>query len=960
MKTSSVKRTIALIMAFVLGMLALPLEAGSGEDDALIAAALESDTMSAGNDGDLSEPYVIYSDFFSLDGVTLLPAKEPLPLVYAGKDYTVRLYPDAPVPEDARVTADEISAELYSDSVADQLGIEKSDIAFLRVFDISLMSGDAIIEPDGPVRVEIDMATAGDKIAALHFTNPPPRTEMTGRRTLMQASPRQIETLETNVTEGTVQFTAGSFSAFAIVGYTLEKRVLASDGNMYLITVTYGADAGIPENAALAVEEILAASDMYDLYISKAEAALGMAAGTASYIRLFDISIIDPDAPDVKYQPAEGAAVEVSIELADSASEALNVVHFADEADAGKTISAETEGQTVRFQADGFSVYGVVSSGATADLNGKTFAIINTYTNNAIQAKPLSGGSNKLAAEAVTFDDMYVHANNDITLWTFLSAGNGKYYIQADTGEYLNINLSNNSGVAVSATPQALNVTEGANGRDGRIRITNDNGIAINNYSGSTASGFGTYSDSGNNEWFTLYDLIFLNPAYTASKISVQDLEENQQVILYQSVYNEASGAYEDYVIDGNGNLVKTYDKGDQITGRSAVSPVWTVIMHRDATTNELNGYYDFYNQETGMYLSPQGNGTLVSATRPGVTLNGRRDGGYNSTVEAWDSSSWAWYGYQVVQDENGDVSLASGTGAQSQAFSFAAYSSGTTGNTLHTVSTVDSAAAGITIKMYDFASRQQITDVVGGNNYQEGNHYNNSGIASDRLVDGFPTFTTGQSASALFDDSSSNYKGTANHLFLESVYNATGYYEYSSFNNFAYYNNGNFTVYQEIGTPNNDDKYYYKRGNFYPYNDLDANRPATNTNLYDGGGNALNLDDPTNNGKLYLVNGKNDYFGMTMEFTFMQPKNGYNNGGPMIYEFNGDDDLWIYIDGVKVLDIGGVHDALPGTINFATGEITYGSNMNNSEIPRTIKACFKKAGVFPDGTRWDESKVNL
>ena len=107
----------------------------------------------------------------------------------------------------------------------------------------------------------------------------------------------------------------------------------------------------------------------------------------------------------------------------------------------------------------------------------------------------------------------------------------------------------------------------------------------------------------------------------------------------------------------------------------------------------------------------------------------------------------------------------------------------------------------------------------------------------------------------------------------------------------------------------------------------------------------------------------------MTMDFNFVMPEKGKWNGGDMIYEFNGDDDLFIYVDGVKILDIGGDHDALPGKINFATGEITYYLDFKNdisengrvpvtSLVPITIKGCFEKAGKFPDGTDWDNSKV--
>lgn len=247
------------------------------------------------------------------------------------------------------------------------------------------------------------------------------------------------------------------------------------------------------------------------------------------------------------------------------------------------------------------------------------------------------------------------------------------------------------------------------------------------------------------------------------------------------------------------------------------------------------------------------------------------------------------------------------------------------------------------------------------------------------KLVGGYPsidagTYTSYGSSDKYTDESLAYLFNNASyenhHQDGKAVYNnvqglfqlENGYYVYDSYGsdgNYAVYNQttNSFNVYDSAGV--------YKEsvssenlGQFFPFDSADKVFTESGKNL-----SPIGIKDGEND-KL------NHHFGMSMTTEFVQPNGGKTTKNEdMIFEFSGDDDVWVYIDGVLVGDLGGIHEKATLKINFATGEVKVGhidgANGTKKEIEKTnIKAKFEAAKAdtsnFSGTTFSDSTKHKL
>lgn len=153
-------------------------------------------------------------------------------------------------------------------------------------------------------------------------------------------------------------------------------------------------------------------------------------------------------------------------------------------------------------------------------------------------------------------------------------------------------------------------------------------------------------------------------------------------------------------------------------------------------------------------------------------------------------------------------------------------------------------------------------------------------------------------------DVASSVYEGK-NFPFNESTFNGITTYSYDSFtdknrvietDDFKVDKYSNATVGNDKGV------------GFFPFDNSDSTK---NANKY-GFGTEFDID-----------------FYMSETGTLTAADNTQKD---ITFNFSGDDDVWVYVDGVLVLDLGGAHKVSSGSINFSTMKVIYKAAVDSSD----------------------------
>ena len=394
--------------------------------------------------------------------------------------------------------------------------------------------------------------------------------------------------------------------------------------------------------------------------------------------------------PEMRKSEAEASEEAESETVASETQETAE--NDTDENGKDETETEEKAVTEISFQTDSFSVYSVVNVTNMDSLvnSGKKYALVSGIANDpgattgysetwgrdyftiivnahAVSDQLAYDGQNRvdgLQVEPVhAYEDGSIsYVGGDPAQWQFESAGNGKYYLSVN-GKYLqryNKNGDQNYGWEARLVDDRNNATQLSItvNSDGTILICDDRGSNQKYYLHNDGNG----EFAGRTYKFTNQNVNTNSAAFrfrvcsesdqfdsfAARKVSVQNLTVNDNFLIYRR-FEDSQGNEQLYALASDGTFVRVYDGGDTVYWRETDKNIyWNYRLE--------GNYYSIYstNPSTNatVYINPLDSSEppqLFTSEPSRLTLIGKDNGEYGTTIENWDQTEYDYAGLHVT-----------------------------------------------------------------------------------------------------------------------------------------------------------------------------------------------------------------------------------------------------------------------------------------------------------------------
>lgn len=784
---------------------------------------------------------------------------------FYGDTYTVRIAYDnyAGIPDEADLVVDEITEEddLYDQYYlqAEELIKDKATIENIRIFDISVKNGDDTVEPGTPVDVSITYHEGIDLDEDVSIE-------------IVHFTEPEPKTLDNEIVEDTsVVFTTESFSAFAAVEARAAQSVSETINELPEHCIGYlsfdNTTDGFSDSGATAVRH---GSTQLDL--GHSGNALYLDGSANNYLTVTGengslLTGLDEFTISFWVNPTAGSTSWAYYAAPNNNGQTYQQEKYIGWMHSGNGYTAE------RYNNNGSRPAAVTNGSASPAGEWKHVAVVYHQNNTEVYIDGELSGS---AASAVDLTNML--GNNSIFQIGRANWGGGEgftgYIDEFSVYDYA-LGAEEISWLKGSTGTIALSPMNENGVRPGDLGIGN---VSSTHYKNMTIDGH-TISTGNDIEYSRIYIPVTYNERGIAQvTLPSNDMLGDFTVSSAESVHHSITQDPDKYhwVLKGWVNIATNeyYDVSSGQPAYAIVSNENLNVFYADWVAEE----YDYTLREEDI-LETKDTSDFISIKMfdynelynlPGASAY-KIDGNQYTFTPRDSLRNEEWYIHQTESGQGDFVLFVDNTDSSN------AWQYGTLGNT---------------------------------QGREGGNYWSNySGqVPREGIVGEKGEVPDNGVLESLFSESNSpgtgvTYLGTSNYLF--SYNEELQEYSYDSALNGAVYNKeeGRFYV---ATTPKEHVAYLWPNPNairrgFLPYNDF-----------YE--------DLAYNNGSI------NYWFGMKIDLNFWLPDDpgtadaNQLAGEDMKFTFRGDDDVWVLIDDKLILDIGGIHEDIDGTINFSTG----------------------------------------